>query len=525
MSNNKDIWNWEKDIDRIFKKWFLNNKKIETYKYLNNDIRSITKLLNTRIKQGISAEEALEEILDEIYNVGVEYSEISNSLSSKLYQLEGVKYLTNLEVLKEKYTEYVDLDKKNISIDKCILDSNVNLSARTIIAEAMEIIKENEISQNVKSSDEKNIKDLSIAFNDVKNTLELNIREQQIKIMECIGEFLEKTGTLKKYLTTHNTLNSYVDGVNFKYKFKSEGQKDEIGLKDIFTEDYLKKQDLEHIEALSAFWQNRFAKQLKSYNKGLFLAAQTTSDKVNLEEDGQLASQKLLLIERICTCIDVNIKSNLDLYINRDLSDKENKDNISNEIVQIIASIEEKYGEKYQEKIKEIDENASKAKISDEITVYLNSLSAIKNVYKAKTALVAHMMRGLKNKKYSENWGVMKEADGGIDRYVLIGIDIEKFNMPLRLHLKKEELEDLNIGEIPEYLGSEDFKDMKTNVFMPLNRRQIKEIITELKKKPDNKRLLHLRYLSKKEKKPEHWKREKKPEHLKKDIVEDNKNR
>ena len=105
---------------------------------------------------------------------------------------------------------------------------------------------------------------------------------------------------------------------------------------------------------------------------------------------------------------------------------------------------------------------------------------------------------------------------------ILIAFDIEGCNMPLRLHLKKEDLIEAFKASKKEpimqiYDGNEDFcyngKILPTNLFLPFNKKQVRYLNQVGKQIPPDdekqKNLVeHLKFLSNDKKFPSHLKKD-----------------
>ena len=137
-------------------------------------------------------------------------------------------------------------------------------------------------------------------------------------------------------------------------------------------------------------------------------------------------------------------------------------------------------------------------------------------------------MSMLENKKIYTNWGcVLDEVRNGKtinsvkagSQYILLCIDYEGMNMPLRVHVDKKFIKTYleNTGQdrvLPIYEGNEDFinknKVIPTNIFMPVSskyKKVINEYLKEINLPEEKKRLLeHLRYIKDNSKYPEHLK-------------------
>ena len=100
-----------------------------------------------------------------------------------------------------------------------------------------------------------------------------------------------------------------------------------------------------------------------------------------------------------------------------------------------------------------------------EIQYYKNIYNSVQNAYKIKDIALMGILDNLQLNGKILNWGIMRLAgDVGIlnAKYILIGIDLQGMNMPIRLHIPKDLLVDWvrqnsTTNTIHLYAGSEDF--------------------------------------------------------------------
>ena len=143
--------------------------------------------------------------------------------------------------------------------------------------------------------------------------------------------------------------------------------------------------------------------------------------------------------------------------------------------------------------------------------------------------LINFVIKGAKGLNI-RNWGYIPERyPKGLNsieagrRYILVGIDFPRYNMPVRLHIDRERLANLvKIGlgsnKIPVYKGHEDFERVKldgrrrymgTQILMPIQKEQRKALEEAVNKQTDNpnyKLIAHLNWLAYPNRIPEHLK-------------------
>ena len=124
--------------------------------------------------------------------------------------------------------------------------------------------------------------------------------------------------------------------------------------------------------------------------------------------------------------------------------------------------------------------------------------------------------------KSKTNWGYIADEMSRLkndSKFLLIGIDYEGMNMPVRLHIERSLIKNFlkcrgEKMELPVYEGAEDFTHngnvIPTQILMPASNKYKKCINECLKKinlpEDQEKMLYHLRYIKDHDKYPEHLK-------------------
>ena len=144
------------------------------------------------------------------------------------------------------------------------------------------------------------------------------------------------------------------------------------------------------------------------------------------------------------------------------------------------------------------------------------------STYKLKDANLIGILASLSEARYVKNWGIILEAEDDSRRKLLLGVDIEGLNMPLRLHIDEDIVYDFikaNQGTslIPIYDGDKDFmfqgRNIGAQVMLPLDTPR-RKAIEEFQKNPigytSTKNFIsHLAFLANYNNYPEHLKVEK----------------
>lgn len=195
-----------------------------------------------------------------------------------------------------------------------------------------------------------------------------------------------------------------------------------------------------------------------------------------------------------------------------------------NEINKII----EQEGENYK-RIFDKQMPGYKNDLYEDIEIYKTLLNHVENIYLIRNSILGCKIRSLFDSKKCKNWGIIIDEFKNIQKtknddskYVLVGIDQEGLNMPIRLHIKRELLKEFiksynGEEKIPVYEGSNDFiinnMLIPTNILMPIQNKQKKWINNKYKdastaKAYNLKIIEHIRFLKDSSKYPDHLKKE-----------------
>ncbi len=358
---------------------------------------------------------------------------------------------------------------------------------------------------------------------------ENKIKDKLIKSTIFIYNFLKDFKMIDRNISRHNAVYKYMGmhGLCYKKTPEEVKDKDDISIEEIFSEEYLKKLNFQQCTALFLFWNNRFAKEIDNVFEGIFAI-----DQLDLWED----------------IIDGNAKTKIDMKMANAILNKRNcLRSLSSDILKGVKdeNANHKNTEEEQQKdYRQIDVNAKIneiVEIGDELykSIYDKyimdnsidrdlrlQLTASNNeeiIYYMKDKLLTTLSLMLASENKIKNFGIVENEIEPEMNNILVAFDIEGCNMPLRLHLKKEDLIEAFNARKKEpimqiYDGNEDFyykgKRVATNLFLPFNKKQVR-YLNQLGKQisPDDeeqKNLFeHLRFLSNDKKFPSHLKKDK----------------
>ncbi len=103
------------------------------------------------------------------------------------------------------------------------------------------------------------------------NEIEKKLIKCEKNSLKIAGKFLEKYGFLEEEIQQQNEDYKRLDLKNMCYKYETEKIDEDIGLKNIFTDEYIDTLSLEQLTVLNAFWQNRVSKCASEIKKGIFI--------------------------------------------------------------------------------------------------------------------------------------------------------------------------------------------------------------------------------------------------------------
>lgn len=358
-----------------------------------------------------------------------------------------------------------------------------------------------------------------IYFKSERETIEEKIKEHTCesrkKLKEdCIKHITESI----KFLNTFGLLEDFTNSNNKSYRkvYINNINYTPEQVKELLSEEKLKKLNIEELMVLSSYWTNRVNKVLQHINMALFII----NDKEILKEDKKEKNGIRYVVTEedvINIILKMNVihKIYLDIYKQIE-STEEYKPVIKlNKHIQEVQRTYGKQYKKYFDRLFPNSENNLKNDIIDS-SLYEN---ARYNSYKVKTFNMQALLVCLcnSNSKNIENFGYIEEKDKG-KKEILIGVDVKGLNMQYALHMPKHVvLEYLKEAQgntmFPKYQGSEDFtlregEMLKSHILVPLTEEadnQIKlatEALTPLDRYANTVR--HINYYRKQGKMPEH---------------------
>lgn len=527
------------------------------YSYMQKAIKYVKKLYDEN--PDLSETDIKELIKEKMSNMTLVYTENADCVSEINQIVMSEEVLKDKKIIYEEYDKIKDMDLSNFieGMELTFEDSSTN--SRENIKPLLAMLRKqksdlgedtiNDIKEYMKDKSKYTIpnktrvsiekiygmisgeeKDQLVEFiKQNKIEVEKILKNKYIGLMFQTGKFFE-TFELLDQMNAVNDINMRRIGLEQLENDldNDDNDKSKIAIRNLFDVNYLKTLDLEKLAILNTFWQNRFAKETKSINDGIFFLSTLNSFK-DIKEGKEIEITPDMIDALAIKSAFMQIVSKATISTRSqdvkqyEFSKKGNR--IVYDPTEALIDFDEKYRDEYKEyfdKILPQSENSLYSDIADSIILYTNK----ENIYFSKDATLMNLLNTFLNSEKIRNWGYIEEFDKKDKpitekKYVLIGIDYEGFNMPLRVHMKREDLEDKlrmikNDMIIPIYDGGDDFvyknSIIKTQNFLPLDKNhknEIRQLSLECKENDERYKFIkHLNFLRKADEFPEHLKEE-----------------
>ena len=525
---DKDIENIKKTINMIFKsiRNVIYSKRDELQENSNEEIDKIA------YKAELAIQKMLKDCLMKVsYNVPTEdEAHTLNAYQSLLYNQQKRKEIYNrirqIETEKLKNGNLGDnIEKNQEFLIKQILAIYRSI-ADTISVKEYKVLKEYKKRENVKRIaenmlDAEDIEKLNArskiigkeqekieeAFLGSRDIFSDNIRRKYIKGLKIIGKIIKDFGLFDTYEKREHTR---LEEIGIKEK--------NINLNEYFDQNYLETLPIKTLIAMNVFWENRLTKEIQRITNGTFilqdlgLIEQLLKDKKEYEQfPFEKLSNENIRIELIKTEILKEISQIGIDKMERSLKRQAKRQEERVEEIDITPYIDEvsvEYQEQYNKYFSENIQETMNILSHDIQNNYITGKNIVNNLYKGKNANVLALIESCITRDTIQNWGYIEE-DNNLGNFIILGFDIEGLNMPLRIHIPKEYLEEFlkandmeNI--IPIYKGNEDFRRLgeiiKTPALIPMSqnvKKQIEDIQINRKGSVQQAMYLeHLKYLA-----------------------------
>lgn len=322
-------------------------------------------------------------------------------------------------------------------------------------------------------------------FKEQKSNIEKNTREAYIQSIIVLINILDQLKLLAKYQREYKQELNKMELGELAYEINGQGK--ELGMKELFSEENLKKLPIKTLMAQSAFWSNRLTKEIERMNNAKFICKdldlinkivkfriEKTNGKEELisedviEKELEKIAFLNIVIEKIINQVEEDIKN----------TGIDGEVDIESYIRKISADYQEEYLKYFNKKLPMCNNI-----IGNDIEQFIVAKNMINNLYKGKSAInFALLEEALLNEKIL-NWGYIEEEKD--EKFVLLGFDIEKLSGPLFLHIPLKEIEEFLErnrleSKIPIYQGENDFKingkTITRKLLMPIDNGKIKKL-------------------------------------------------
>lgn len=287
-------------------------------------------------------------------------------------------------------------------------------------------------------------------------------------------DFLRKYGVLEENTNLHNERMKSLGLPFMQVKYQKESKKDKSKtMEDLLSDSAVDKMQISLKKALLAFYSNRAVKKVDEINRCIYIARRIGGldniEKASDEELKKYISGYKILASKIREKIDKGIKR-----ISQIPKRREGRVTLDNIFLEVYNDIDEK----------EYNQYYGKCVLQDDISEIMSSSSSLQSFFNTKdwsSEVLIMLALDYPTELNMSNWGYIPEVNeygkNTIEQgknNILIGFDIPKLNMPIRLHMKLERLQDLieslrgEEKRIPVYKGYDDFnvylKGRETNL-------------------------------------------------------------
>lgn len=283
------------------------------------------------------------------------------------------------------------------------------------------------------------------------------LRDNEKNRLKMAGRFFEKYDLLEKMRNRINDDYEELGLGEMCYLERTKNLQEDIGVENIFEDEYIDKLDNEQLAVLNAYWQNRYTKEAENVKNSLFsienlhlwehILDDNILDKVS--DDDLWNSLKKI---RICNKVYKKIK-------NKTIMKEKIAPNIIYNVMyldQIDGNFKKQY-KNYFDKVFPQNEND----FNKDFCIGQSTRNIIDTIYNIKSTNIKQLLMNIERNKKITNWGYIEEKRNGLNSIkrqednILIGIDYPGFNIPIMLHTNRKQL--------LEY-----FRQTKENTIIPI---------------------------------------------------------
>ena len=317
-------------------------------------------------------------------------------------------------------------------------------------------------------------------------------KKKHVNKLVNITQVLDEMGLLKKYNDRNNAILDRMNLPMLKYEY--DAKDDKSGITDLLKQEFIERLPLEEIIALTGFYSNRLAKEAINYNQTIYIVRKLGiieeiyqngeyELKITDEDLREMLAQLSFLTEIGKEIEQESLKKGSKNIVNLDLDTSKVRNNAI-----------ELYSEDYNELYKNVflQQYCSDFEMDLDIATILETDRH--NLYSAKDAAIESLLVILMDKAQNTNinWGYIPEYKNGKnsianqEKFVMIGVDIKGYNMPIKLHFEREKLEKFlknytGQTKLPIYEGDQDMEVpwngyVTTQICRPITKNQRKEL-------------------------------------------------
>ena len=266
------------------------------------------------------------------------------------------------------------------------------------------------------------------------------LKDNEKRRLKIAGKFFKRYNLLEKMRNKVNNDYQKVGLEEMQYSLRTDGIQEDVGVENIFEDEYIDTLTEEQLSVLNAYWQNRYTKEAEDIKNSLFVI------------------ESLQLWEHI---LDDNV---LESITSDDLENSWRKIQICNKVFKKIkdtSTIQEKIAPNIMYNI--LDLNQINDEFKQEYKKYFNKAfsqnennfnqdfcvgqstrNMIDTIYQMKRTNIKQLLLNIERNGKITNWGYIQEKKQGNNSIkrkkdnILIGIDYPGFNSPIMLHTDRK---------------------------------------------------------------------------------------
>lgn len=492
-----------------------------------------------------SIEETIEYVENRYYNIffvnrGINFKSGSFSIDEDTTKADYFQLKTNQYLKKYPGKIWDILDKMNSEERIKLLpkeepfieytanmESNCKMFLKEISGYILDSLKidrkkfiEGDLNYEERTRFQKSVLEITNQFGSQNDKIKLSC----IRRITSMAKLLDENGEFEEGTSRYNTIMRKIglEKLQVEYQKSKKGNKPQFTtMKDLENPKVVEKLPFDSLVGISVFLTNRLAKNFSAYKKAKFILEQKGELKDLYKSKVDISDNEL---KGILGKFDYLQGITRDVYsetaakVLQEFHDEDKRVMGSVFSREITINPQDDDGN-YKTFFNGLLPNLSNS-FSEDLQKYSSSNSIFEGIYERKDFDFHILITSLLDKEPNKiNWGYIPEQEetrNSIERnrrMILIGVDFEGFNFPIRLHCSRAELLDLvqnytGKTEIPVYRGDNDWSveteyeekfDMTAQVIAPfdkMKRKFIKQKVQEITPETQNfDYLLHLNWM------------------------------